>query len=114
MRKRFVAPVGSVPTPPRVKHTIRTGRGSDQPLPLPNVLLIEVEPDGSSQIYRYTAAGEFGGDTWHESERDAQEQLVFEYGAALGQREPIPDEVSDSHGYVVEWVRKHRKQDGKI
>ena len=109
MGKRFVASVGPFPMPPRVKHTIRTGAGPDQLMPFPNVLLIEVEPDGSAQVHRYAATGEFGGDAWHKNESDAREQLVFEYGTALGEWEPIPEEVSDSHEYVVEWVRKHRQ-----
>jgi hypothetical protein len=76
-------------------------------MPVPNVVLLEVEPDGSAQVYRYTADGAFGGDTWHESEADAYHQLDFEYGEALGPWQAVPDTVNETHDYAVSWIQEH-------
>lgn len=51
-------------------------------LPLPN--RVEIEMDGRRQapcmMYRYTDAGEFCGDIWHENLEAAFAQVKFEYG----------------------------------
>ena len=52
-------------------------------VPIADVLLIVRDDDPGAMLYRYTAHGEFGGDTWHASEEDARAHAVFEYGDAL-------------------------------
>jgi hypothetical protein len=50
-----------------------------EPMPHPDVVLLEGHADGP-MLYRYTAHGDFGGDTWHETLDDAKRQAVLEYG----------------------------------
>ncbi len=67
-------------------HKIGTIR-DDRPesvadMPLPNRVEIELDggPDQGCMMYRYTDAGEFCGDTWHENLNEAIAQAEFEYG----------------------------------
>ncbi len=77
----------------RVKQVLRPGIHKigmiqdDRPvpvadLPLPDHVEIEIEggPDQPCMMYRYTDAGEFCGDTWHENLRKAFAQAEYEYG----------------------------------
>ena len=41
-------------------------------MPRPDVLLLEGDEFGHAMLYRYTAGGEFGGDTWRERVEDGQ------------------------------------------
>jgi hypothetical protein len=51
---------------------------------MPPAARVEIEcPDGPSRpcmMYRYSAVGEFCGDTWHATLEDAYHQAAFEYG----------------------------------
>jgi hypothetical protein len=51
-------------------------------MPLPNYIVIELDggPEEPCMMYRYTDAGEFCGDTWHETLKHAFSQAEFEYG----------------------------------
>ncbi|MRH01198.1 hypothetical protein [Xanthomonas sontii] len=50
-------------------------------MPMPDRIEIEVEPGtGYCFLYRYTATGQFCGDTWHENLDAAFQQASFEYG----------------------------------
>jgi len=55
-------------------------------LPRPDRLEVELEggPEQPCMMYRYTDAGEFCGDTWHETLRDAFAQANDEYGLSEG------------------------------
>jgi hypothetical protein len=57
-------------------------------------------------LYRYTAHGDFGGDTWHETLDDAKRQAVLEYGDALGDWMPVPDDVSDMEEFAITAARR--------
>ena len=57
-------------------------------------------------LYRYTAQGDFGGDTWHETVDDAKNQAMFEYGDALGEWIAVPDDTSDTHEFAITAVRQ--------
>jgi hypothetical protein len=57
---------------------------------------------GSAEIYRYASDGGFAGDTSHESKVDAEEQLEFEYGSAVGPWKEVPPDVADAHAYAIE------------
>ena len=48
-------------------------------LPPARMLRIE-ESEGGFFLLRLTSDGQFAGDTWHESVRDAQLQAEFEFG----------------------------------
>jgi len=61
-------------------------------MPLARILLFVPEEEGYG-LYRYAADGEFAGDTWHETEREALEYASWAYGSALSQWKPIPNPV---------------------
>jgi hypothetical protein len=72
------------------------------PLPRPDVLLLEGNESGHATLYRYTAGGEFGGDTWHESVEAAERAAVEEYGASMvGPWTPVPEDEPDVHKYAI-------------
>ncbi len=47
-------------------------------LPVAKVIILYQTPD-SYILYRYDLKGEFVGDTWHETEEDAIDQVDFEF-----------------------------------
>lgn len=51
---------------------------------MPDAHRVEIELDGFEaepcMMYRYTADGQFCGDTWHESFEQALAQAKYEYG----------------------------------
>ena len=55
-------------------------------------------------LFRYTAEGEFGGDTWHPSLDAAREQVEYEYEEALGEWVHVPAGV-DSGPMMLKMVR---------
>jgi hypothetical protein len=72
------------------------------PMPRPDVLLLEGDESGRAMLYRYTAGGEFGGDTWHESVEAAERAAVEEYGAStVGPWTPVPEDEPDAHKYAI-------------
>jgi len=80
---KYVARIKQVP---RAIHHIGGLRdGKIQPIAdLPPPQRIEIELDGGLEepcmMYRYTESGEFCGDTWHQTLRDAIKQAEYEYG----------------------------------
>jgi hypothetical protein len=74
---------------------------SPEPMPDPDVVVIVDHRDGP-MLYRYTAGGEFAGDTWHGTIEDARAQAAWEYGDALGEWQDVPEGVSDAEAYVRE------------
>ena len=104
-QQRFVARVGHLHHPPKTRHTLRIGvDGPDDLMPPAQALLLEVEADGSAQVYRYTFDGEFGGDTWHMTRRDAEDQVEYEYGPAVSPWSPVPPDIGYAHEYLLEWA----------
>ncbi len=75
--------------------------GPQKPLPIPDVLLIDQQPEGYSLI-GYTANGEFTGDTWHQDLDEAKGQAEFAYGPYLGSWKAIPNDVQDAVGYALD------------
>jgi hypothetical protein len=84
-------------------------QGMDNRVEMPEaeVLILRQDEDGAS-LDRYTADGEFVGDTWHPSEEEAVCQAAHEYGSALGQWEPIPSRCDDPIAFAIEAARKRR------
>ncbi len=72
-------------------------------MPDPDVVLMITE-DGP-MLYRYTARGAFGGDTWHETEDDAMKAAASEYGEALGGWVAVPESAADAHEYAIAAAR---------
>ena len=77
------------------------------------LLLVAAESDSDAMLFRYTAYGELGGDTWHATVADAQAQASDEYGDALLPWEEVPDDITDAHGYVVQYASDRLNKRGK-
>ena len=80
----------------RTRHAAGLPGGPQEELPRPDVLVLEVQPDGAAMLFRFTAGGAFCGDTWHESAADAREQAAWEYEGALGMWAPVPPGYADA------------------
>ena len=79
---KYVATVTSILQPGIHKiGGFRNGELCAEDLPRPDRVEIQPEsPDGPYFMFRYTADGEFCGDTWHETWAEALRQAKFEYG----------------------------------
>ena len=73
-------------------------------LPVADVILLVPDTDGGAMLFRYTANGQFGGDTWHATIDDAREQAKFEYDEALEPWIDVPDDVEDAHAYAIQYA----------
>ena len=115
MRSRLVALVGVVSGERRATHTSGYPLDPAKMLPLADVVLLvaEGEPPAragqgpgppSAMLFRYTAHGEFGGDTWHPSVAEAREQAAEEYRDALGAWIEVPEGVDDPHVFAVKYA----------
>ena len=60
--------------------------------PRPEVVFIDDSKSGWF-LFQYTLAGQFGGDSWHESLEQAKAQANYEHGATLGDWIPVPNDV---------------------
>jgi len=100
---RLIARLGQPEGPCKSLHSRWSGPGSEPiPMPQPDVLLLECDELGYAMLYRYTAGGEFGGDTWHETVGMAKDAAVHEYGdEVVGPWEAVPESESDAHGYAI-------------
>ncbi|WP_438034226.1 hypothetical protein [Sorangium sp. So ce204] len=75
-------------------------------MPPAEVVLMEVLDGGPALLYRFTRDGVFAGDTWHECRENAEDQLEFEVGAAIGAWTAVPLEVEDAQAYAVDWAQR--------
>ena len=80
-------------------------------LPVADVILLVVGKEEGAMLFRYTAHGDFAGDTFHPTSEDAIEQAVFEYGAALGEWLTVPDDIMDAHAFAVQYA--HDRLNGR-
>ncbi|WP_438040874.1 hypothetical protein [Sorangium sp. So ce128] len=80
--------------------------GAGHPMPPAEVVLMEVLNDGSAFLYRFSRDGIFAGDTWHERREDAEDQLEFEVGGAVGAWTAVPLNVEDAQAYAVNWAQR--------
>ena len=110
---RILSLIGSLTRP---RHAIHTGNYPlipEKMLPLADVVIVVADADPGAMLFRYTAHGEFGGDTWHPTVDEAQEQAIYEYGDALLEWLAVPDDVTDSHAYAIRYAAEHLKDRGK-
>ncbi|MDQ3997654.1 MAG: hypothetical protein M3303_11650 [Gemmatimonadota bacterium] len=82
-RSRWVALIGSLTHERRVAHTDGFPLDAAEMLPLADVVLVVPDDGGGAMLFRYTACGNLGGDTWHATVAEALEQAAYEYGDAL-------------------------------
>lgn len=61
----------------------------------PRLLLLQ-QTEAGHAITRWTAEGEFAGDTWHPSSADAKDTAAWEYGEGAGSWTAVPQEYAES------------------
>jgi len=96
--------VGALAGERRAAHTAGFPLEPEKMLPLPDVVLVVADDRGGAMLFRYTAHGEFGGDTWHASVEEAQEQAAYEYGDALVPWIEVPSDIKDAHAFAIQYA----------
>jgi hypothetical protein len=96
-----MALIGPLAGERRAVHTGNHPLSPEQMLPVADVVLLIADDRDGAMVFRYTAHGEFGGDTLHASIADAKADTAAEYGEALLDWEEVPDEVGDAHTFAV-------------
>jgi hypothetical protein len=109
-RKRIIALIGVLSGGRWATETAGHPMDPAKMLPLADVLLVVDDGEGT-MLFRYTAHGEFGGDTYHETLGAAYMQAREEYGDALGEWMDVPDEVTDAHAFAVAYA--HDRLNGR-
>jgi hypothetical protein len=104
MTIRKLALVGAITGDRRAAHTAGFPLDATKMLPIADVVLLIAGADPGVMLFRYTAYGEFGGDTWHQTVADAEEQAAFEYDDALQPWMEVPGDVSDAHEFAVRYA----------
>lgn len=103
-RTRALALVGALAGERYAAQTAGYPLDPTKMLPFADVVLLVSDAEPGAMLFRYTAHGEFGGDTWHASVTAAWEQATEEYGAALGAWVEVPPDVADAHAYAVQYA----------
>jgi hypothetical protein len=111
-RIRALALVGPVEGRRRVTQTAGFPIDPTKMLPAPDVILLIADTDPGAMLFRYTAHGEFAGDTWHPSVDDAREHAIYDYSDALGEWVDVPAGVDDAHGYAVRYAAERLNSRG--
>jgi hypothetical protein len=103
-RTRCLALVGPVDAQRRITETAGFPIDPSKIPPAPDVILLVADDDPGAMLFRYTAHGELGGDTWHQSVDDAREHAIYDYSDALGEWVDVPEEVEDAHAYAIQYA----------
>jgi len=103
-KTRLIALVGPLTGERHVVQTANHPMDPDAMLPVADVVLLVSDDDTSAMVFRYTAHGEFGGDTFHASIADAKAATDAEYEEALLPWEEVPGEVGDAHAFAVRYA----------
>lgn len=111
-RIRCLVLVGPLAGERRVTQTHGFPIDPSKMLPAPDVILLIAGPDPGAMLFRYTAEGELGGDTWHPSLDSAREQVEYEYEDALGDWVHVPAAVDDAHAYAVQYAAEQLNSRG--
>lgn len=111
-KTRLVALIGPLTGERHVVQTANHPIAPDQMLPEPDVILLVSEDNKSAMLFRYTAHGEFGGDTYHPSVEDAMEEAAAEYEDALMSWEDVPEEIGDAHAFAVRYAHERLNDRG--
>ena len=110
-RTRRIALIGPLVGERRAAQTGGFPLDPSKMLPIADVVLFVAGGEPGAMLFRYTAHGDFGGDTYHASSEEALEQANFEYGDALGEWMPVPDDVVDAHAFAVQYA--HDRLNGR-
>ena len=113
VRTRSVALVGALSGDRRAEHTAGFPLDPAKMLPVPDVVLVVADDDAGAMLFRYTAHGEFAGDTWHPSVAEAQEQAAYEYGDALVPWVEVPVDVTDAHAFAIQYAYERLNKRGE-
>ena len=81
-------------------------------LPVADVVLVVSDEDGGAMLFRYTAHGEFGGDTWHANVDAAREQAASEEGEARVPWSDVPADVADAHAFAIRYAYEQLNKRG--
>jgi hypothetical protein len=103
-RSRQLALIGPLAGERRAAHTGGYPLAPEKMLPEADVVLLIAGDDSGAMLFRYTAHGEYGGDTWHATAVDARDLAANEYGSALGEWVEVPEAVTDAHAYAVQYA----------
>ena len=110
---RRIALVGPIAGERRAAQTSGFPLDPSKMLPVADVVLLVIDREpGATMLFRYTAHGDFGGDTFHTSSDEALEQATFEYGEALGSWIDVPDDISDAHAFAVAYAHERLNDRG--
>ncbi len=113
IRTRRLALVGPLAGHRRATHTGGFPLDPAKMLPAADVILMIAGPDPGAMVFRYTAHGEFGGDTWHPTLESAGEQVAYEYEGALGEWVHVPEDQEDAHAYAVQYAAERLNSRGE-
>ena len=105
-RTRRVALIGPLGETRVSVHTAGYPLAPDRMLPPADVVLVVSDKD-SAMLFRYTAHGEFCGDTPHRSVVDAMQQADTEYGEALLGWVDVPPDVADAHAFAIKYAAEN-------
>jgi hypothetical protein len=87
-------------------HTANHPMSPEQMLPVADVVLLVADDRDGTMVFRYTAHGEFGGDTLHTSIAEAKAETAAEYADALHEWEEVPEEIGDAHAFAIRHARE--------
>jgi hypothetical protein len=109
-RMALVGPLGNR----RVSvHTGGYPLAPDRMLPDPDVIVLVADPKEGAMLFRYSAHGELCGDTPHSSVTEAEHQAATEYGEALMPWVDVPADISDAHGFAIQYASDRLNQRGE-
>ncbi len=97
----------------RVTHTAGFPIDPARMPPAPDVILLIGDAEPGAMLFRYTAHGEFGGDTWHPTIEAAREHAIYDYSDALGNWIDVPDDVQDAHAYAIQFAAERLNSRGE-
>lgn len=109
---RLLALIGAFTGTRREFHTGGYPLVPEKMLPMADVVVLVADDEPGAMLFRYTAHGDFGGDTWHASVDEAKQQAVDEYGAALLPWEEVPEEVGDAHAHAIQYAAQRLNDRG--
>ena len=111
-KTRLVALVGPLTGDRHVVQTANHPMDPAKMLPIADVVLLVSDDGESAMAFRYTAHGEFGGDTLHRTIAAAKEEIEAEYEEALLPWEEVPEDVGDAHAYATRYAHERLNDRG--